>query len=79
MSSQRVKVTIPASTANLGPGFDALGMAFQLYSVVEMEISDRTTVELVGKELEGTPADKSNLLYQVAASLFQEAGLAVPE
>lgn len=79
MSEQRVKVTIPASTANLGPGFDALGMAFQLYSVVEMEVSERTTVELVGKELEGTPADKSNLLYQVAAGLFAEAGLAVPE
>lgn len=79
MNNSVVKVTIPASTANLGPGFDALGMAFQLYSVVEMAISDETTIELVGKELQGTPADKSNLLYQVAAGLFQEAGLSVPE
>jgi len=79
MNNSVVKVTIPASTANLGPGFDALGMAFQLYSVVEMAISDETTIELVGKELQATPADKSNLLYQVAAGLFQEAGLSVPE
>ena len=79
MNNSVVKVTIPASTANLGPGFDALGMAFQLYSVVEMAISDATTIELVGKELQGTPTDKSNLLYQVAAGLFQEAGLSVPE
>jgi len=79
MSGKIVKVTIPASTANLGPGFDALGMAFQLYSVVEMEISEQTTIELFGKELQGTPADKSNLLYQVAAGLFEEAGLSVPE
>lgn len=79
MNNSVVKVTIPASTANLGPGFDALGMAFQLYSVVEMAISDETTIELVGKELQGTPADKSNLLYQVAAGLFEEAGLSVPE
>lgn len=79
MNNSFVKVTIPASTANLGPGFDALGMAFQLYSVVEMAISDETTIELVGKELQETPADKSNLLYQVAAGLFQEAGLSVPE
>ncbi|WP_289135346.1 homoserine kinase [uncultured Brevibacillus sp.] len=79
MNNSVVKVTIPASTANLGPGFDALGMAFQLYSVVEMAISDETTIELVGKELQETPADKSNLLYQVAAGLFQEAGLSVPE
>lgn len=79
MSGSLVRVTIPASTANLGPGFDALGMAFQLYSVVEMKLSDRTTIELVGKELQGTPMDKSNLLYTVAAGLFQEAGLAAPE
>jgi len=79
MNNSVVKVTIPASTANLGPGFDALGMAFQLYSVVEMAISEETTIELVGKELQGTPADKSNLLYQVAVGLFQEAGLSVPE
>jgi len=79
MNNSVVKVTIPASTANLGPGFDALGMAFQLYSVVEMAISDETTIELVGKELQETPADKSNLLYQVAAGLFQGAGLSVPE
>jgi homoserine kinase len=79
MNGRRVKVTIPATTANLGPGFDALGMAFQLYSVVEMEISDYTTVKMVGKELQGTPTDKNNLLYKVAAGLFQEAGLAIPE
>jgi homoserine kinase len=79
MSGGFVRVTIPASTANLGPGFDALGMAFQLYSVVEMKISDQTTIELIGKELQGTPTDKSNLLYQVAAELFQEAGQSVPE
>ncbi|WNC16727.1 homoserine kinase [Brevibacillus brevis] len=79
MSGPIVRVTVPASTANLGPGFDALGLAFQLYSVVEMRKSEQTTIELVGKELEGTPADKSNLLYQVAAQLFEKAGLAKPE
>ncbi|MGG4497858.1 homoserine kinase [Brevibacillus reuszeri] len=79
MMSSVVKVTIPASTANLGPGFDALGMAFQLYSIVEMAVSDKTKIVLEGKELQGTPADKSNLLYQVAAGLFQDAGQPVPE
>ncbi|MED4585535.1 homoserine kinase [Brevibacillus choshinensis] len=79
MNGNLVRVTIPASTANLGPGFDALGLAFQLYSVVEMKRSEQTTIELVGKELQGTPADKSNLLYQVAAQLFEKAGLPAPE
>ncbi|WP_044640632.1 homoserine kinase [Risungbinella massiliensis] len=79
MNGKLVRVTIPASTANLGPGFDTLGMAFQLYSTVEMKITDQFKIELVGKELQGTPTDKSNLLYQVAASLFEKAGHAVPE
>lgn len=79
MSSKRVRVTVPSSTANLGPGFDTLGMALQLYSVVEMQVSEQTTIELIGKELQGTPTDKSNLLYVIAAELFQQAGLAVPE
>jgi len=79
MSSKRVRVTVPSSTANLGPGFDTLGMALQLYSVVEMQVSERTTIELVGEELQGTPTDKNNLLYVIASQLFQQAGLAVPE
>lgn len=79
MNSKRVRVTVPSSTANLGPGFDTLGMALQLYSVVEMQVSEQTTIELIGKELQGTPTDKSNLLYVIAAELFQQAGLAVPE
>jgi homoserine kinase len=39
MSDQRrVKVRIPASSANLGPGFDALGMALGLYNEIEVEL-----------------------------------------
>ncbi|MGC5327963.1 homoserine kinase [Brevibacillus sp. SYSU BS000544] len=79
MKNQTVRVKIPASTANLGPGFDALGMAFQLYTTISMRISDTTTIQLHGKELEGIPQDKSNLLYEVASFLFQEAQMEVPE
>ena len=74
-----VRVTIPSSTANLGPGFDTLGMALQLYSVVEMKRSGQTAIVLEGKEMQGVPADKSNLIYRVASDLFQRAGLDVPE
>jgi homoserine kinase len=79
MNNRRVRVTVPASTANLGPGFDAVGMAFQLYSTIEMRVSGKTEIELHGSELHALPADKSNLLYQVAAQLFQQAGLPAPE
>lgn len=79
MNNQTVRVKIPASTANLGPGFDALGMAFQLYTTISMRIADTTEIRLHGKELEGIPQDKSNLLYEVASFLFKEAQLEIPE
>jgi len=79
MNKRCVRVTVPASTANLGPGFDALGMAFQLYATIEMKMAEKTEVHLSGAELGALTADKQNLLYQVAAQLFERAGLAVPE
>jgi len=74
-----VRVRVPASTANLGPGFDSLGMAFQLYTELTMTLADQTVIKLIGKEMEGLQADKSNLIYQTAAVLFTKAGLPVPE
>ena len=79
MDRKSVRVRVPASTANLGPGFDSLGMAFQLYTELTMTLADQTVIKLIGKEMEGLQADKSNLIYQTAAVLFTKAGLPVPE
>lgn len=79
MDRGTVRVRVPASTANLGPGFDAIGMAFQLYTELTMSVAEQTEIKLVGTELAGIQADKSNLLYQTAAALFTRAGLPVPE
>ncbi|MBP3961390.1 homoserine kinase [Paenibacillus lignilyticus] len=81
MMNRRVMVKVPASTANLGPGFDTLGMALSLYTWIEMTIpSDGSTViELHGDGLEGIPTDKSNLIYKVAQQVFEAAGAEVPE
>ena len=79
MSNQKVTVRVPASTANLGPGFDALGLAFQLYTTVSMCIAEETSVHPHGEELQSLPRDKSNLLYQAAAFLYEQAALPIPE
>lgn len=73
------RVKVPASTANLGPGFDTLGMALPLYAWIEMEEAEETVFHLYGDEMKGVARDKSNLLYQVAQMVFAEAGVAVPE
>ncbi|OZB91163.1 homoserine kinase [Paenibacillus sp. XY044] len=74
-----VRVRIPASTANLGPGFDTLGMALSLYAWIEMKEAEHTVFHLYGDEMQGIPQDKSNLLYQVAQQVFERAGVHVPE
>lgn len=79
--NRRVTVKVPASTANLGPGFDSLGMALSLFAWVEMSesLTGETTFRLYGDGMEGLPTDKSNLIYKVAQLVFDEAGVSVPE
>ncbi|RXZ84522.1 homoserine kinase [Paenibacillaceae bacterium] len=79
MDYGRVIVKVPASTANLGPGFDTLGMALNLYAWIDMSVSDETRIELYGEKMDGVPRDKSNLVYKVAQLVFEEAGVSLPE
>ncbi|WP_334076006.1 MULTISPECIES: homoserine kinase [Paenibacillus] len=74
-----VRVKVPASTANLGPGFDTLGMALNLYAWLEIKPASSTVFHLYGDNLNGLPKDKSNLIYKVAQSVFATAGISVPE
>lgn len=79
MSTLKVRVKVPASTANLGPGFDSLGMALNLYAWVDMAVAERTTIHLIGDQMNGMPTDKTNLIYQVAQKVFKQAGVSLPE
>ncbi|KRF18547.1 homoserine kinase [Paenibacillus sp. Soil787] len=76
---KKVRVKVPASTANLGPGFDSLGMALNLYAWIDMAISNETTIYLIGDQMNGIPTDKSNLIYKVAQMVFEQAGVSHPE
>jgi homoserine kinase len=81
MINGQVLVKVPASTANLGPGFDTLGMALSLYSWIEMEAAagGETVIELYGDGMNGIPTNKTNLIYKVAQMVFDEAGVHLPE
>lgn len=72
-------VKVPGSTANLGSGFDSIGMAFQLYTTIRMQTAERTEFILKGPHLDGIPQDKTNLIYQAAEKVFRMAGKEVPE
>lgn len=75
----RVVVKVPASTANLGPGFDSLGMALALFAWVSLAPAETTRVTLYGDNLDGVPLDKTNLVYEVAQAVFERAGVSIPE
>ncbi|WP_248927380.1 homoserine kinase [Paenibacillus hamazuiensis] len=79
MAHNKVRVKVPASTANLGPGFDTLGMALDVYAWIEMGIAEETRIELFGEQMKGIRADKSNLVYEVAQMVFAKAGVSHPE
>lgn len=79
MNRQKVRVRIPASTANLGPGFDTLGMALELYAWIDMAIAETTIIHLHGDQMRGIPIDKKNLVYRVAQQVFATAGVNYPE
>lgn len=74
---EQVTVRAPATIANLGPGFDTLGMALALYNEVEMALADGTTVEVKGEGADSLPRDDSHLILRSAAELAKEAGQTV--
>ncbi len=65
------KVIVPATTANMGPGYDALGMALQLHNVyqIEEDISDGVQIE----DESGIPLEE-NLVYNVMKKVLDEYG-----
>jgi len=71
----RIQVTIPASTTNLGPGFDVLGMALKLYNTVEMGLSAfGLRIQIEGEGADVLARDKDNLVYRAARLVFEHLG-----
>lgn len=69
-----VRVQVPATSANLGPGFDTLGMALQLYNIIEMEeVNGNTVIEVEGEGAEEISKDSSNIVFKAAQSVFKQA------
>jgi homoserine kinase len=69
---------IPASTTNLGPGFDCLGMALQLYNELTVTPADALTITIEGDGAASLPRDASNLVYQAIARVHAARGRPAP-
>jgi homoserine kinase len=74
-----VRVRVPASSANLGPGFDTLGLALGLYDEVDVAVvADGVTVEVDGAGAEGVPRDERHLVVRAMRRAFDVFGDAPP-
>ena len=84
-ASRTVSVSVPATSANLGPGFDCLGLALELRNEVTVEAGEGTlaydspqatrySIDVGGIDADKVPADGRNLLLQAADELFRRVG-----
>ncbi len=78
MASGAIEITVPATTANLGPGFDSLGLALDLYNRVRVEPAAEPSLEITGHGCGDLPRDATNLMLRAAAELAGRAGRELP-
>ncbi|HEY4690728.1 MAG TPA: homoserine kinase [Anaerolineae bacterium] len=70
-----IRVLVPASTANLGPGFDCLGLALGLHNTVEMTALDAGfELAIEGEGANRLRTDRGNLVMRAADALWDRAG-----
>src|ERR1044072_9234097 len=77
------EVRVPASTSNLGPGFDCFGLALKLYLPVRATVTPDATepcrvINTGAKENEALPCNAANLIYRAMAFATRREGVSLP-
>uniref|UniRef100_A0A7R9UEC2 Homoserine kinase n=1 Tax=Pinguiococcus pyrenoidosus TaxID=172671 RepID=A0A7R9UEC2_9STRA len=75
---RKVTVRVPATTANMGPGFDCLGMALDLWSELTVEYAEEFSITYEGEGEGQVPLDATNLVVVALEKAFETAGKEVP-
>lgn len=78
MSETAVNVTVPATTANLGAGFDCIGAALTLYNQFSFTPATELSFSVTGAEAERVKTDESNLAYQAFVKFYEYIGQTPP-
>ncbi|MCH7624469.1 MAG: homoserine kinase [Chloroflexi bacterium] len=73
-----VTVKVPATTANMGPGFDCLGMALDIWNSIHVEFG-HSGMEIEGEGADSLPRDDQNLVFACFSKVFEEMGRPVPQ
>lgn len=64
------RLVLPATSANLGPGFDAAALAMTLYLTVDAEVADVMSITATGRDAELCAVQKNNLILDTYASVL---------
>ena len=75
---ERVTVRVPATTANLGPGFDCLGVALDIWNEVTVGRGDSFGISVSGEGVGALSRGKDNRVYQGILALYERTGESVP-
>ena len=75
-----VKVRVPATSANIGPGFDSMGIALGLYNYVTAEEnnSGRLQINILDDSKKFLPENENNLIYKSMKRVFEMVGHKCP-
>lgn len=78
MEVRSVKVRVPGTSANCGPGFDCLGVACTIYNELELTLleEERLDIEITGDGVENIPVDERNIVWRSIQKLLERAGKA---
>ncbi len=75
----RAAIRVPASSANLGPGFDTLGLALGIWDEVSCEVVESgLTIEVTGEGAGEVPLDDTHLVYRAFRAGMEANGCDVP-
>ena len=73
-----VTLRVPASSANLGPSFDALGMALGIYLECRFRPSRQLTIRVRGRDADQIPTTEDNLIWQTALAVAADVKGTLP-
>lgn len=75
----KVSIKIPASTANVGPGYDVFGLALSLYNTISIEKSDAFEINITGPKADNSvPADENNLVWKSIQEFYKHINKECP-
>lgn len=72
--SVRFTVRVPATSANLGPGFDCMGIALNLFNEMSVETNQPFSIKIEGESAELLPTNEENVVVQTMFKVFDHVG-----